>query len=281
MRSRAANPPSSAVQIDRLISAPAQRTRSRPLLNAVRSVAGFVSYGALAVAVIAGCWGVAPFSRARARSLLCQRILHTGVALWASLMERLGVLRIHFPEADQLRAMHGVVIAPNHPSLLDATFFLARLPELTCLMKRAVLHNPFMGFSARLAGYLSNDAGPDFIRRGRDALLAGENLLIFPEGTRTVNAPVNDFKKGFALIALLAGAPVQTVFIEAPCFYLGKRWPLWRLPAMPVQFRVRLGRQFRAGPGQTAKALGEELEAYFRQELEPAPEGGVRLATPR
>lgn len=262
---------------------PVRRPRAgrRPLLNGLRSVAGFVSYGALAVAVIAACWAVAPFSRGRSRALLCQRILHTGVALWASLMEHLGVLRVDFPEADRLRAMHGVVIAPNHPSLLDATFFLARLPELTCLMKRAVLHNPFMGFSARLAGYLSNDAGPDFIRRGRDALLAGENLLIFPEGTRTVDGPVNDFKKGFALIALLAGAPVQTVFIEAPYFYLGKRWPLWRLPAMPVPFRVRFGRQFRAGPGQTAKALGEELEAYFRQELEPAPEGGVRWANPR
>lgn len=269
------------MQLDLPTSAPApQRTRRprRPALNAVRSLLGFVSYGGLALAVNAGCWAVAPFSRGRRRALLCQRILHTGVALWAALMERLGVLRIQFPEAEQLRALHGVVIASNHPSLLDATFFLARLPELTCLMKRAVLHNPFMGFSARLAGYLSNDAGPDFIRRGRDALRAGENLLIFPEGTRTVEAPVNPFKKGFALIALLAGAPIQTVFIETPHFYLGKRWPLWRLPAMPVAFRVRLGRQFRAAPGQTAKALGDELEAYFRQELDAAPSGGVRRA---
>ncbi len=246
------------------------------MLNALRSVLGFALYGAIALGVNAGCWAVAPFGGGRRRALLCQRILHTGVALWAALMERMGVLSVQFPEVEQLRAMHGVIIAPNHPSLLDATFFLARMPELTCLMKRAILHNPFMGFSARLAGYVSNDSGPDFIRRGRDALLAGENLLIFPEGTRTVDAPVNDFKKGFALIALLAGAPIQTVFIEAPYFYLGKRWPLWRIPAMPAPFRLRLGRQFRAAPGQTAKALGEELEAYFRQELDAAPEGGVR-----
>lgn len=243
-------------------------------LNTLRSVAGFTLYGVIALGVNAACWLVAPFTRGRRRARLCQRILHGGVALWARGMEWTGALRVDFPEADALRAMRGVVIAPNHPSLLDATFFLARLPELTCLMKRAILYNPFMGASSRMAGYLSNDSGPDFIRRGRDALLAGENLLIFPEGTRTVRAPVNEFKKGFALIALLAGAPIQTVFIETPCFYLGKRWPLWRLPPMPAPFRVRLGRQFQPTPGQGAKALGDELEAYFRQELETAPEGG-------
>jgi 1-acyl-sn-glycerol-3-phosphate acyltransferase len=254
-----------------------RRSWVRWLWDAARSVAGYSCYGVLALAANFGCWAVAPFTRGRERELLCQRIIHRFISLWADYIEWSGVLRIDFRDLETLRALHGAVIAPNHPSLLDATFFLARLPVLTCLMKKAILHNTFMGASSRLAGYLINDSGPDFIRRGRDALLAGENLLIFPEGTRTVRAPVNEFKKGFALIAMLADAPIQTVFIEAPALYMGKRWPWWRLPVMPVPFTLRLGRQFRARPGQSAKALGEELEAYFRTFLEEAREGGVRM----
>ncbi len=80
-----------------------------------------------------------------------------------------------------------------------------------------------------------------------------------------MSPPVNPFKNGFALIAKLAEAPVQTVFIEMSYLYLGKRWKLGRPPVFPVQIKIRLGRQFRAGPGQSAHALGEEIEAYFRE----------------
>ena len=138
-------------------------------------------------------------------------------------------------------------------------------------MKKTVLKNPFMGSSSRLAGYLPNDHGREFIRLGRDALRAGENLLIFPEGTRTVAWPVNPFKKGFALMAILADAPVQTVFIDMPVMYLGKRWKPWRTPVFPIRITIRVGRQFRPLPGQSAKAFGEEIETYFR-EMVGAPE---------
>jgi 1-acyl-sn-glycerol-3-phosphate acyltransferase len=238
-------------------------------------IAGFPCYGILALGVTFACLPAALLTRGAKRKRVCQGIVHRGVAAWAALMEWTGVLRVEVDPRDLavLRALRGAVIAPNHPCLIDATFFLARLPHLTCLMKRSILDNPFMGATARLSGYLRNDHGADFIRQGRDALRAGENLLIFPEGTRTVQAPVNPFKKGFALIATLAGAPVQTVFIEMPVLFLGKRWPLWRLPVLPVRIEVRLGRQFRASEGQTAKSFGAELEAYFRSRLEPDGEG--------
>ena len=56
--------------------------------------------------------------------------------------------------------------------------------------------------------------------------------------------PVNAFTALVGLIARSAQVPVQTVIIESTSGFLGKGWPLFRRPSMPITYRVRLGRQF-------------------------------------
>ena len=96
--------------------------------------------------------------------------------------------------------------------------------------------------------------------------------MIFPEGTRTLGYPgnvLNPLSRSTALIATRAGVPVQTVIIEFSSPYLGKGWPLWRKPSLPLTCRVRLGRRF--DPPRDARAFTTELEAHFRAELAPPP----------
>ena len=239
---------------------------------------GFPLYGLLGLMVYPFLLVTALPLGKTVRKRYARHIIYRAMSLWIAAMETSGILRIDFEGTEEFCRLRGVVIAPNHPTLLDATLFLSRVPQITCLMKKSILSNPFMGGSARLAEYLRNDHGPEFIRRGRDALQAGDNLLIFPEGTRTVEPPVNQFKKGFALIATLAEAPIQTVFIDTPLFFLGKKWPIWRIPVLPVLYKVRRGRLFQPVAGRTAKSFGDELEAYFRSEL-TATGGGVSRKT--
>ena len=47
----------------------------------------------------------------------------------------------------------GTVYIANHPTLLDATFLLARLPDAICIFKPALMHNPAIGPAALMAGY--------------------------------------------------------------------------------------------------------------------------------
>lgn len=247
---------------------PRHASRAGALFDLLRLYLGFVCYGALALAVIAACWSVAiPVRDGARRKQLCQYVVHLGVRLWASIVTGIGIFVFDFPEAERLKALRGTIIAPSHPTLVDALAFLARMPRLTCLMKKSILKNPFMGRSTRLAGYLPNDHGREFIRLGRDALRNGDCLLIFPEGTRTVEPPVNPFKMGFALMAKLAAAPVQTVFISVPYPMVGKRWKLWWAPVLPLRISVRLGAEFRARPGQSAHDFGAEVERYFRERM--------------
>jgi 1-acyl-sn-glycerol-3-phosphate acyltransferase len=172
-----------------------------------------------------------------------------------------GQLRLHADALDVLRDEAGLVIVANHPSLLDAMMLVARLPRCACVMKASLMRNPLLASGALLARYIPNDSAHGMVRRAVADLREGGQLLMFPEGTRTTRAPVNAFQPGFAVIAKHARAPIQTVFIDTPSPYLGKGWPLWRLPPLPIEFSVRLGRRFE--PRADHESLVREVEAYF------------------
>ena len=73
-------------------------------------------------------------------------------------------------------------------------------------------------------------------------------------------------------MARLAGAPVQTVFIESNSPYLRKGWPLLRMPPLPLCYRARLGERF--APEHPASSFAARLEAYYRAELADARGSG-------
>jgi 1-acyl-sn-glycerol-3-phosphate acyltransferase len=193
--------------------------------------------------------------------------------LW--LLRLCGLARLDLSALDALRGEHGILIAPNHPCLLDAVFVIAHVPDVACIMKAEIWDNVVLGGGARLAGYIRNDSTMSMVRRSAQALREGSPLLVFPEGTRTRRASVNEFKGGFALIAKRAGAPIQTVFIDTDNPFLGKGWPLLRKPRFPLVYRARLGRRFRVDGD--AKSFMRELQTYYRHELaaaapeEPSP----------
>jgi len=172
-----------------------------------------------------------------------------------------GMLRLEAGVLDDLRDEGGLILVANHPSMLDALMLVARLPRSACIMKASLIHNPLLGPGARLARYIRNDSAFGMIQCAVQDLKDGGQLVFFPEGTRTTQWPVNRFHASFALIAKRAQAPVQVVFIDTDSPYLGKGWPLWRLPPLPIQFKVRLGRRF--PPPQDPQTLLAEAEACF------------------
>ena len=185
---------------------------------------------------------------------------------WAT-AERLGMMKVDSSALDPLRdEPGGLIVAANHPAMYDAMVVVARLPRGACVMKAELLRNIFLGGGARMAGYIRNDSGRGMVREAVDCLKKGGQLVLFPEGTRTVRAPINPFKPGITLIAHLAKVPIQTVIIESDSPYLRKGWPLLRPPPEPVVIRVRLGRRFE--PQADHRSLLRAVEQYFAQELD-------------
>lgn len=187
-----------------------------------------------------------------------------GYRLFWWLASLTGMIRLHAQSLDVLRdEPGGLIVVANHPSLLDALMLVARLPRSTCIMKASLMGNFFLGAGARLARYIRNDSPRSMIRLAVDDLKHGSQLVLFPEGTRTTQAPINDFRPGVTLIAKLAGVPIQTVFIDTDSPYLGKGWPIWKLPPLPIVFKVRMGERF--APSDDADALLKTLHEYLAQ----------------
>lgn len=196
---------------------------------------------------------------------LGQKAIMTGFRLYLTAMETLGIFRCDLHALDGLRHDGALVIAPNHPSLLDAVAVISRLPRVVCITKARLWDNWFLGGSIRLAGYIRNDTPVDLVKQAVRGLQSDQQLLVFPEGTRTVEPPINSFKGGFLLMARRSGVPVQTVFLHYDSRFLGKGWPLFRKPPLPVVITAKLGKRFDI-PADLRNCLAD-LEAYFGREL--------------
>lgn len=185
--------------------------------------------------------------------------------LYLRVLEILCGCRFDLSALDELPRQGPMIIVANHPSLLDALLLVSRLPDAVCIMKASLMDNPMFGAAARLANYIRNLNLLHVILHARHALQEGAQVIIFPEGTRTSRFPVDRLLPSIGLIAKRAQAPVQTVLIEFSTPYLGKAWPLWRPPSLPLQVRVRLGERF--DPPSDPAAFNEALQRHFDQAL--------------
>lgn len=244
------------------------RRSGNPLWIAYEYVAMIIGLSALAII----CLGWLPFAMllyplvSREVGQPWGRIMISGgFRVYLRILGWFCACRFDLSELDQLRDRGPLILAANHPSLLDAVMIVSRLPNAVCVMKASLMDNILFGAAARLARYIRNNAPLEMILSAREELQGGAQLVIFPEGTRTGNFPVDRCSPSTALIAGRTSIPVQTLLIEFSTPYLGKAWPLFRRPALPLHCRIRLGRQF-APPGNIA-GFTQELEAYFRSEL--------------
>ena len=137
-------------------------------------------------------------------------------------------MRADLSVLDALRDERGIVIAPTIPTMLDAVLLISRLPRVVCITKASLWDNSSSAAASGLPAISVTTHPLPMIRRAAEAVREGRQLLIFPEGSRTAHPPVDPLHRSFAVMARAAGAPVQTVLIEADSPYLRKGWPLFR-----------------------------------------------------
>jgi 1-acyl-sn-glycerol-3-phosphate acyltransferase len=195
-----------------------------------------------------------------------RRAIMQGFRLYAWSLSITRSYRLDLSALDALRGEPSMILAPNHPSLIDALLILTRHPNVVCVMKAELMRNLFLGAGSRLARYVPNESPRQLIKESVAHLRRGCLLLLFPEGTRTTRRPINSLAGSVGLIAKNAAVPVQTLIIETNSPFLSKGWPLFRRPDLPVVYKVRLGKRFE--PPRDVVAFTAALEEYYRRELE-------------
>jgi 1-acyl-sn-glycerol-3-phosphate acyltransferase len=122
----------------------------------------------------------------------------------------------------------------NHASSLDFFVVMTHVPRNTCCVgKRELLYIPFLGPFYALGGHLLIDRrNPERAHASLSKAAAfvranGMNVWLAPEGTRSKDGTLGEFKKGFVHTAIATGLPVVPVLLHG----FAERWPLgtWRI----------------------------------------------------
>jgi 1-acyl-sn-glycerol-3-phosphate acyltransferase len=146
------------------------------------------------------------------------KIAHKIGRLWSKMHLKVSGIKVLTDGIDNIQKPPYIFMC-NHQSALDIFSLQSSLPlSFKWIAKRQLFFIPFVGWSMKAAKYISIDR-----ENPREALKAiedaagkireGMNIVIFPEGTRSLDGKLLPFKKGVFSLALRAGVPIVPVGI--------------------------------------------------------------------
>lgn len=213
-------------------------------------------------------------SHRQRRSALARRTIHHLFRAFVLLMCGLGVCSLEVRGRERLRR-RGQLILASHPSLIDVVFLMSLVEHADCIVKAALLRNPFTRGPVSAAGFVCNDSGPSLVDDCVASVRAGNNLIVFPEGTRTpAGIALGRLQRGAANVAVRGALAITPVRITCSQRMLGKNEPWWRVPLRAGHFLIDVGddipvERHLADAGAQALAarrLNEELARHLGAE---------------
>ncbi|OHB33785.1 MAG: acyl-glycerolphosphate acyltransferase [Desulfuromonadaceae bacterium GWC2_58_13] len=158
--------------------------------------------------------------------------LHNYARFWGKVGLKLAGVKLKVTGQEHFRPDQPVIYMPNHQSNFDILALFAGLPgQFRWLAKEELFQVPLFGLAMRRCGYIPLDRSDrrkaiksmhEAVRRIQD----GTSVVIFPEGTRSVDGRLQDFKKGGFMLALKAQVPLLPVAISGSYAVMPKtsRW---------------------------------------------------------
>lgn len=175
------------------------------------------------------------------RSALARGVIHHLFRAFVGLMCGLGLCHLEVRGRERLDR-RGLLILASHPSLIDVVFLISLVRDADCIVKAALARNPFTRGPVIAAGYVFNDSGPGLIDDCVASVRSGNNLIVFPEGTRTpADVALGRLQRGAANLAVRGGLPITPVRITCEPRMLGKGIKWWRVPPIAGTFVIEVG----------------------------------------
>lgn len=201
-----------------------------------------------------------------ARQLQARRLIgrvwkwFVGYLVWS------GVLSVRFNGVEKL-GRPGQLVLSNHPSLLDVVLLLSHVPQMNCIVKKDLLHNPAMKSQIAAAGYIPNDESLEMVEEVHAVFESGQTMLVFPEGTRTGWDGRVKLHRGAVSMGLRSANIITPVCIKMnpPNFKKGQPW--YKIPPRTVHYEITVGEDILPQSWLAEKPLpiaARRLNAYLQ-----------------
>ncbi|MBU0686300.1 MAG: 1-acyl-sn-glycerol-3-phosphate acyltransferase [Candidatus Margulisbacteria bacterium] len=149
-----------------------------------------------------------------------QHVFQKAANIWAKIIIAVSRTKVKVEGIENIPADQPLVLAANHQSAADILILLANIPLFfKFVIKRELFKVPIFGTYLRLAGYIPIDRFKTLkahktLYDTSKQIRRGETILIFPEGTRTRDGSLGQFKRGSLVIAKQSGVPVLPIAIS-------------------------------------------------------------------
>ena len=190
-------------------------------------------------AIALGIWLVtAPFDRQR-------RILHKFTCWWAyHYMMVFPFWRLRIDNLDFIDEQSPSILLANHQSMGDILVLFGLRKHFKWVAKQSLFRIPFIGWNMKLNGYISlNRTGLKSIKQMmhtcRRLLESGSSVLLFPEGTRSLDGNLQSFKLGAFQLACKANVAVTPIVLNGTFEALPKSGWIFRNKA-PVDMEMNV-----------------------------------------
>ena len=145
---------------------------------------------------------------------------HKVARVWARLILIVSRIKVTVEGLSNIDPDKSYIYMSNHQSNFDIPVMLAYLPvQFKWLAKAELFKIPVFGRGMRGAGYISIDrsnrkAAVQSLKEAASKIQNGASVLIFPEGTRSLDGKIRPFKKGGFVLAVESGVPVVPMAIQ-------------------------------------------------------------------
>ncbi len=210
----------------------------------------------------------------QAQKAVARKTVHYTFKFFIAFMQFVGIFKFDLQQAQQLKALNGHLVMANHPSLIDVVVLISLIPNADCVVKTHLFNNMFLKGVVSNTGYISNADPAGLLDDCEASLKAGNNLIIFPQGTRTKPEEDLRFQRGAANIAIRCQAQVTSVMLKVVPSTLTKNVPWYRIPktkahfsAMVVDHSPTLPENNVTQTSKDVRQYNRDLENFFREEL--------------
>jgi len=200
------------------------------------------------------------------------RAQHACARWWARTLLRISRVRVTVRSVEKIDCGQTYVFAANHQSYMDIPVLFGYLPaNFRIMAKSSLFHLPFLGWHLRRSGHFSIErANP---RQAARSLLEaarrirkGTPVFIFPEGGRSLDGRLAEFRAGTFLLAIKAGVPVVPLTLNGTRGIL--RVNSWHIRPGSVELIVHPPILTAGKHSSSAEQLSAEVRAAIQSEFD-------------